>query len=40
MNTVTNINNLDLVNEQEQVQGFLASSAQQQEEQESMEATD
>ena len=40
MNTVTDLNTLNFVNEQEQVQGLLASSAQQQEEQESTEATD
>ncbi len=41
MNKTVDLNNLNLVNEQEQVQGLLASSAQQQqEEQESMEVTD
>jgi hypothetical protein len=40
MNKLVDLNNLNLVNEQEQVQGLLVSSAQQQEEQESMEVTD
>jgi hypothetical protein len=40
MNKSVDLNNLNFVNEQEQVQGLLASSAQQQEEQESMEVTE